>query len=359
MPGQTDATPRQRVLATLYGERTGDIPVTAYECFVPSCTFERQVRNRGLCIVYRFNSYRTFFRTVKTRTLQYTDEAGRFLVRTEFETPHGTLWTLAEPRGSTSWLREHLFKTPDDYRALLYLVRDTDAVPEYAAAASVLENLGEDYLVRDNLPLEPLQSLISSIYMDATQFSYEWIDNRDELLLLYEAFADLNRRIYPMVAEGPLQVVNYGGNVVPQIIGRELFESHYLPHYAEAAEILHRKGKRLGSHFDADNTPIMDLIGRSALDYVEAYDPGMSPGLGYAREMFGDRTIWINWPSAWHHHDKEHAASLTRTLVEDEGRSGRLIIGVTEDMPSDRWKELLSGIMDGVDEADRRSESNP
>ena len=109
------------------------------------------------------------------------------------------------------------------------------------------------------------------------------MDNRDEILKLYEALLVIARKIYPIVANSPIEICAYGGNVTPQIIGVENFEKYYVPNYNEAAEMLHKKGKLIGTHLDGDNTLIMSAVAKTKLDYIEAYDAGIGPSVKEAK----------------------------------------------------------------------------
>lgn len=341
-------TPYQRVITALRGEEPDRVPFTVYSQMIPQCTVERELRNRGLCIVYRIRSYSMHYPNVKIEAHHYTDEKERQVIRTVYQTPHGTLSTLVQPAGFTSWTHERMFKTEEDYKALLFLIKDTVVKPDYSTAIKTVTDLGEDFIVRDNMPLEPLQALISN-YMDTETFCMEWMDNRDEVLKLYEALVDVNRKTYPLVADGPLEFANYGGNVVPQIVGVENFRKYYVPHYNEAAEVLHKKGKLIGCHLDADNSLIMGDVAETDLDYIEAYDPGISPSLNIARKAWPEKTIWINWPSAWHLDTEDEVCCKTVGLIEDSSRKKGFIIGITENLPEDRWRKNFTAIMDGID----------
>jgi hypothetical protein len=341
-------TPAQRVWAALRGEPTDTVPFTVYELFLSQSSNERELRNRGACILRRVNSYYIEYDGVTHKQIHYWKN-GKEIIQTVFETPLGILSSLQETTETSVWTREHLFKSPDDYKKLLCVIKAMRPVPQYDMAARVIKECGEDFVIRDNMPLEPLQQLISSYYMDMTVFCYEWEDNRDEIMKLYDAFTELNRKIYPIVADGPMGLANYGGNVIPQIIGREVFKDLYMPHYEEAAEFLHKKGKLLGCHFDANNTPIMDLIAQTALDYIEAYDPGISPPLAEAVKMFNGKALWINWPSAWHLSSRQEAESRTKELLRDVNGYPRFLIGVTEDIVPEQVYTILFGIMDGIE----------
>ncbi len=346
-------TPRQRVMTALHGGVPDRTPFTIYANHLPRCAAERELRNRGLCLVERTSSYKTYRPNVRYREERYTDEHGRSIIRATHSTPHGELSRVWEPAGFTDWRHEWLFKSPDDYKALRFLISDTVVEPDHERVARLVTDLGEDFVVRDQLPLEPLQNLISSDYMSTEMFCVEWMENRDEVFKLYDAFVEVARRIYPVVADGPLEFCNYGGNVVPRVIGPDVFCDCYLPHYNEAADILHRRGKLIGSHLDADNSLIMDLIAQTKLDYVEAYDPGISPSVAEARTAWPDKTLWINYPCAWHLRSKQDVYDGTVQMIREASLGNGFIIGITEDVPEDRWRVNYKAIMDAIDDEAR------
>jgi hypothetical protein len=326
------------------------IPFTMYESKIPLCAAERAMRNRGLCIVHRRGVFRTVRPNVTTKQIAYHED-GKELVRTIHETPMGTLTSLSEPAGFTSWRHEYLFKSPDDYASLLFYIQDERYEPAYEAFARAQEGLGEDAICRAAFGLEPMQALISGGLIGMQEYCLQWMLNRDEVLKLYEALAANRRRIYEIVAKSPATHANYGGNVVPQIIGAIGFRDYYMDHYNEAAEVMHKHGKLIGTHLDADCGPIADLVAETALDYVEAFTP--SPGtdmtLAQARAAWPDKVLWINYPSSVHLADDETVAKTAFDLVEENGSAEGLLMGITEDIPEHRWRDSCRAIMDGLD----------
>lgn len=335
-------------MSVLRGEIPDKVPFTTYECFIQQCKAEREFRNRGLCVVQRIPTYHIIRPNVTEKTYGFKDEKGRNLIKTIYSSAAGDLSTLTEKGVNTVWTHEHLFKSPDDYKALEFYIKDSQIVPDYGRASKAIEMLGDDFVVRDQIPLEPLQAFISD-YMGAETFGYEWMDNRDDILRLYNSVIEMNRKVYAVVADGPLEFANYGGNVVPQIIGKEVFRKYFMPNYEEAAEALHKKGKLIGCHYDADNTTIMDDIGRTPLDYIEAYDPGISPPVDEAMSMWPDKVLWINWPSSWHLRSVERVYEDTLMLIKQAGNKGRFLIGITEDIPEDLWQANYKAIMDAIE----------
>lgn len=342
-------TPRARVERALRGGHGDRVPFTLYEAFLQPSSAERSLRNRGMCVVNRLPVLKTHRPNVKV-TQQVHWEGERKLTRTRYETPVGELTTLTEDGGFTAWRHELLLKRPEDYAAIRFLLRDEVYEPAYAEFARAQAEFGEDAIFRANFGLEPLQELISGGVMKMEQFCEEWMERRDEVLSLYEILVENRRKIYPLVAQSPAGHANYGGNVTPEIIGREVFEKYYLPHYAEAAEVMHRHGKLIGCHFDANNRLIAGAIARTPLDYIEAFTPAPDTDmtLAEARAAWPGKVLWINFPSSVHLKPDAEVAQKAFELLDEAGSVDGLLVGITENMPPERWQDSCRAIMDGL-----------
>ncbi len=344
--------PAKRVETCLRGGRGDRVPFTMYEHMIPQCVAEREMRNRGMCIVKRdVPAFKTHQPNVKI-TQQVHWEEGRKMVRTWYETPVGKVSTLAEEVGFTSWIHEKMFKSPDDYRTLLFLIQDEQYEPNYEAFAKAGLEFGEDAIFRAQIGLEPLQSLVSGQSMDMQDFCVEWMDHRDELLKLYHALVENHRKIYPLVAQSPALHANYGGNVTPEIIGLETFEKYYVPHYNEAAEVFHQHSKLIGCHFDANCRLLSKAIAGTKLDYIEAFTPAPDTDmtLAGARAAWPDKVLWLNFPSSLHLRPDDEVEATTMDLLNQAGVMDGLIMGVTENMPPHRWQDSCRAIMNGLDQ---------
>jgi len=338
----------ERILKCLNGEKTDLIPFTTYRVFLRHCDDPQSLVRRGMGIVHPVYSVKMWMEGVEVKRVEYTDGARR-MVKTVYSTPVGDVYTLKETDYHSEWTKEYMFKIPDDYKVLKYMYSHQRFSEDYDTINKLQAELdGDVYILRDNIPLEPLQQFISWDVMDCSTFALEWCDNRDELMELYRHNAAFHEQLFPVIAKSPVSFACYGGNVIPQIIGPDVFRDLYVPHYNMAADIFHDNGKLIGSHLDGDNTPVMDLIGSTRLDHIEAYDPSISPPLRVAKEKFKDKKLWINWPSGEHCRDASEIAGITRDLVEDYGAEGGLLMAVTEDLPKGRWDEILHAIMDGL-----------
>ncbi|NUP99798.1 MAG: hypothetical protein HUU35_08080 [Armatimonadetes bacterium] len=347
-------TPLERVEAALRWQPVDHVPFTVYERKLPTCATERQLRNDGLCIVDRRISYGGGHQGITTETYGYVED-GKGLTRRVYHTPAGDLTSVVQPMGYTTWTHEHLFKGPEDYEPLLYLIESTSYSAAYEAFRKVQQDWRQDAFVRDGAPNIPIQTLISG-YMGTMTFSYEWIDRRDDVLRLINALHRSFIDACKLIAEGPGVAVNLGGNHTPDILGRANFEQYVVEVWEEACSILQAGGKLVGSHLDDDNAHWADLVAASSLDYVEAVTPAPDCDMTMAecRAAWPDKVLWINFPSSLHLKDAEFIAETTRELIAASGDGRGVLIGVTEDVPPNRWEESYTTILATCREAGPR-----
>jgi len=342
-------TPRQRVETVLRQEVPDKTPLTMYQNMVPQCAVERQLRNDGLCIVRGCGVVTTTRPNVATETRRYA-ENGQDRVRTIHHTPVGDLTTVDQPAAFTSWKLERLFKSPDDYKTLLFMVKDQRHEPNYEAFVKAERAFGEDAILRAGIGLTPLHEIMIH-WMGHEAFAIEWAERRDEVLKLYDAMVEQQRRIYPLVAASPALHANYGGNEVPEVMGLQRFEQYVVPLYNEAAEVFHRHGKLVGAHLDGNNRLWAKAVAASGLDYVEAFTPAPDTDMSVADALgaWPGKVLWINFPSSLHLASIEKIEETTREIIRQAAPGNRLIIGITEDIPEDRWQANMLAIARVID----------
>ena len=335
-------TPRERVLAVLRGGRPDKVPFTIYECMIPQCAVERRLREEGLCIVNRrVPVCRSETPNCETETRRYVEDA-KERVRTVIKTPEGEVSAVSEPAGFTSWTLERLFKGPEDYKVLRFMVEDRRYEADYETYLKAEKWMGEDVILRAGVGSCGLHQIMIH-WMGVETFAVEWAERRDEILALVEAMRAKQREVYPILADSPITHANYGGNEVPEVMGPPRYKEFCLPLFEECAEFFHKKGKLLGSHLDGNNKAWADIVAASPLDYVEAFTPAPDTDmtLEEALKAWPDKILWINFPSSVHLASVEEIKRVTQEIVELGMETNRVIIGITEDIPEDRWQESL------------------
>ncbi|HOK56552.1 MAG TPA: hypothetical protein PKV21_01450 [bacterium] len=337
--------PKERVESVLRKSKPDKIPFTIYENKLPQCTVERILRNNGLCILRRTSVYKTAYPDLSFKTITYT-ENGITYTKTLIETPFGELETTQRKTSQTGdftiWKITHLFKTPDDYKKINFMVKNAKYIPDYEKFIELERESGGDVFLRGNIALTPLHQIMID-FMGIEKFSEEWAERRDEIENLYKNMVEKLRELYPILAESPCFAFNFGGNETGNVMGRGRFERYVLPLYYEAAEILHKKGKVFGPHLDGNNKVWADLIAKSPLDYIEAFSPYPDTDMKFEEgyNLWKDKILWINFPSSLHLASEEKIKEFLYEIIEISKNDFRLIIGITEDIPRERWQKNL------------------
>ena len=337
-------TPRERVEAVLRGEVSDRIPFTIYPNHLPpTASAEAQLLDAGVCIVRGMSVFRTVSPNVRVETVNYTEDGVEHR-RKVHHTPVGDVFTIDVPAGYTSWHVKKLFGGPEDYKPLLFMIKDQQFEPDYERFLRGQQESGEQYVWRAGIAPNPLHQIMIH-WMGVATFAVEWAERRDEIEELYEAMVENHRKLYPIVAQSPALHANYGGNETGFVMGRERFAKYVGPLHEEAAEEFHKHGKFIGTHLDGDNKVWADLVAGSSLDYIEAFSPAPTSDLtieeGFA--AWPDKLLWINFPSVVHLHSADEIAATTRRIIQASQPDHRLIIGTTEYIPMEhREKSLLT-----------------
>jgi len=344
-------TPRERVLAVLHGERPDKVPFTMSEVFVPRCTVERQLRTEGMCLVTQSaKSYRLETPNCVTEEHHYMDK-GKPHVRTVIKTPVGEVSCVNEVAAFTLWLKESLFKTPEDYAPLKFLAKDEVVVPTYDEVLKARAWMGDDFIIRADVGRNPLHHIMVRI-MEPTTFAIEWTERRDEI----DEWIDLltvklleRTRVF---ADSPITHTCQGGNETPDVMGPPRFREYVMPCYEKCAAICHAKGNPYGTHLDGNNRAWAEDIAASPLDFIEAFSPSPDTDMTMAEglEAWPDKVLWINFPSSVHLQGVEKVKEMAREIVALGRETNRVIIGVTEDFPLDTWQENFLAISEVINE---------
>jgi len=211
------------------------------------------------------------------REVKHEGEQTHVAYHTPKGTVRGTILYTEEMRRSgvsITWVSEHLIKDPKDYGPVGYIFENMKVVPAYEAYRKWSAPFGDDglpsaYALVGGSPMHH----ILKILMDTTQFYYQHYDHKRQIETLADQIGVYYRKVFKMVANGPAEMVQVGGNYDDMITYPPFFEEHILPWLNEASEILHGKGKLLLSHTDGENEGLMDFIFESGIDVADSVCP--------------------------------------------------------------------------------------
>ena len=346
---------RQRVEAALAGQSPDQVPFTIYWQMVPKGAAGRRLREKGLGFWWRENVIDWEYPNCDIRTVRYS-QGRQTYERTIWSTPVGEVSQLERLGGlhGASWQMEWPIKKREDYRVTEFVATDARPVACFEQFEKLDHNLGGDGFPVANYMYTPLQSMIVRLVGFETA-AYHMLDYPDEFWSLHDA---LKRRYLAggeLLAEGPQRITILGGNCHPRILGRERFEKYVVPCYDAVADMLHERGKLAAAHMDADNAAWKDIIGQSRLDMVEAFTPPPDCDLSVAdaRAAWPEKIIGINFPSSLHLAPPERIREEVRKILVESGDGRGIIMGITEDVPEDRWEISLNAMADALNDLGR------
>jgi hypothetical protein len=341
----------ERIDAVFSGDMADTVPFALKGWRIPQCEAERELRNAGLCVIDSRSVYSSSSPNTETDVLHFTRQGVSYQKRT-VRTPVGVLTSLTREVATdqterTTWRVEMPFKTPQDYDAVEFMIRDRIHVPAYDTFLKAQRQMGGDAFFKTSTPGAPIHTIMYEI-MGLETFSIEWAERRDRVLALNDAIAENQREIFAIVAKSPAHVVQCGGNYAAEVLGRERLIELVLPHWEEVCDVLHVGGKMVGSHLDANNRLWAKEIGNSKLDWIEAFTPAPDTDMSMAdaRKMWPGKVLFINFPSSLHLESVPTIESATKQILLESAPGDRLIIGITENVPENRWRESFRAILE-------------
>ena len=232
----------EKLEAIFAGEMVDQVPFALKGWRVPKCEMEQRLLDEGMCILDARSVYGSKSPNVETETQKFSEEGVNY-TRTIIRTPKGELSNLSQSSGgarteSTSWRLEFLFKRPEDYDAVEFMIRDRRYFPSYDGFLKAQEEVGDMAYFKTGAPGCPLHDIMYGI-MGLETFSSEWAERRDQILKLHDAIVENQREVFSIVAKSPAKLVQCGGNYSPEVLGKQRFVDFVLPHWEEAGGVLH------------------------------------------------------------------------------------------------------------------------
>ena len=330
MKRDEEMTNRERVWSILRGREYDRIPFMPFEELIPDSEFVNRMKARGMGFIRHCSSVKTVLRNVG---VTHTQEGGCNVVT--YRTPCGDVSEEYSPTkkkitGNLLGVQTgFMIKGPEDYRAALYLIENTDFESDPAGYEQELQGMGDNGIPHTWTGEPPYME--AQYYLGLEAWSYHQIDFPDEFHALLNALGKRQERLLRLTLNGPETLVNLGnlaGNFSPA-----KFEEYMLPYFRRYAPLFREKGKITTIHADANNLSLFaQLVAACGVDVVEAFTPPPFGDLTLAgaRKAWGDQTtIWINFPESVFYGGYEKTRQFTADLLSGDS-CGNKFIGLTE-----------------------------
>jgi len=351
-----------QINAVLHGEKSDRVPYVPYHNLVPRGEFERELRDRGMGLCVRCNAISEEIDAVSVE--QRTDGG---LECTIYKTPAGELRTgdrvdLGRIADGGQLRTEWPIQRVEDFEAAIYLIENTRFRTNYDRYRNAVRDMGGDGIVRFEGPLPPYDAPRYDLgygYFSLEGWTMAKLDYPEQMDNILDALARRADRVMPLVIDSPAEFISLGE--VDGLYSAREYEQHVLPFYEKWRPALESAGKIWAVHAHNLNLSVYhEVVRRTGAPVIEAFTP-LPVGdfsLAEAREAWGsDTVIWVNFPETVFWSGREATYDYTVYLIEQDGKSGRLIIGATEmgsygitDDRSERaFKEGMRAIMNAID----------
>ncbi len=277
-------------------------------------------------------------------------------MQTEFiiETPLGTVNTIYNKNTSNAgqmpakwWIEDE-----KDLEIWSYLEEAAEYSFNMDTYNRLLQEMGHLGIPTMFLPRPNLQHMfIEACGVENTY--YLQADSPDELDAYFEARSKGHEKMIKAVAESPLECINYGDNLHCKILPPYLFEKYIIPEYQKRGEVLHKAGKFIHSHWDGDVEGFLPFAKTCYLDGIEAITPKPQGDVTVEqiKEALGDEIYLIDGLAAVLFSDLypiEQLKEQTNQLLNLF--EGQLVLGISDEFPSDGNLERIKVVRDMVEE---------
>jgi len=277
--------------------------------------------------------------------------------RTVLHTPEGDLVEerFEEPAYRSAHIQRHFIQTPQDYRALRAYLRCARVVEDIEPYLRDLRELGDDGLSFVSIGRTPFQQLWIE-WAGIENLCRHLADAPAQVEETLEAMRALQRRVCRVVRGAlervPAPYVNFGDNITAPVIGERFFRRYCLTEYDYMAGLLEGTGVPVCVHMDGDLKPLWSAIGESRIGCLDSLSPppDNDTSAGEAAAMWPDMRLFVNFPSSVHLGGADAVYRRARHILEEAGRTGRLWIQISENVPPGRWRETFPAIARAIED---------
>lgn len=229
---------------------------------------------------------------------------------------------------------EYPVKTLSDIRIMEYILEDTELEFDLNAFEVAEREFGERGVVQSFYSRSPLQTLIIS-YMGFENTIYALNDYPDKVRDFLRAIEKHEDKIYEVVLNSPLKILNFGENIDANVNSPSLFEEYLIPYYKKRINQVHQKGKFCHIHMDGSLKPLLPLINKAGFDGIEAATP-LPQGdvtLEELKDALGKTILIDGIPAILFLPQYSYENLEEFTIKALEMFSPNLILGVSDEVP--------------------------
>ena len=319
----------------------------------------RDVSLRGLGI----DNHQDYPYRVELRGLPLESSDDGEDLRTLVKTPAGNVFThlsrtaqMQRDGISLPFVRSYAIESLDDLEALAQVFEHLEVIPIPESFAAFKERVGDRGIAvaRGPVGASPMHLILHEL-MPMDQFFYAYADARDALRELCKRMEPYFESALDALAASDAEVIFWGANYDQDLTWPPFFREEIVPWLRKASARLHAAGKFLLTHTDGENRALLPLYPACGFDVAESVCPHPMTlcTLAELREGMGPEvTIWGGIPSVTLLNSTMDDGTFERYLDDLFGALGRgdhLILGVADNVPPDANLARIEQIKERVE----------
>lgn len=255
--------------------------------------------------------------------------------------------------GTVPFMQEHPIKDAEDYPVLEYIVEHAEFVPKFDQVYAEQERMGDIGFVVPFLTRVPFQRILLDFVGEVPLF-YMLHDDPQLVEKMVALFDQLLVDDIHHLAEFQHPYIEFPDNIDGVMTNPVLFKKYCLPYFQRYTELLHGQGKKVGSHTDGNQKPLLSLLAETGLDVCEAFTPDPVTECTFEEAWHAWRDgpiIWGGIPSPILEErtsESEFRDYVARVL--DTVGDGSIILGVGDMVMGNNLIERVRYIADRVEE---------
>jgi hypothetical protein len=346
-------TMRERMLAVVQGREHDRVPFVQYDGMVPAAEAWAAVGRENIGLLRwvgatRLDSPHCRF---DREDIRDGDLKG---CRTTLQTPEGRLvqvkfFTPAFGESAAAAPRKQFITDLEDHRIFQAYLRDLRVYPDPEPLQRAYGELGDDGSVHLAVGRTSWQALWTE-WMLEDDLCYHVADAPGTVEETMTLMGWVLREQMRIAAATDAPYVVFPDNITAPMIGPERFRKYCVPYYKEMAALL--DGRPVYVHMDGDLKPLWPAIGESAVRGLDSMSPppDNDTRVADALRLWPQMRVAINFPSSVHLRSPQGIYEVARQVLEEGGRSGRLQIQISENMPPEAWRKSYPAIVRAIED---------
>jgi hypothetical protein len=187
-------------------------------------------------------------------------------------TPVGKLVTVCAHTSIAHHTRKYPVDTPDDMRVMEWIIAHRRAWFDMEAYNKGCEAIGEGAAPCIFIPRINIMRIMIE-YMGFENGTTALYLHPKEMEHFIATINETDNAMLRMVADSPIEIINYGDNVHQALCAPPIFTRYVMPEYVRRNEIMHKAGKKTYPHWDGDCGQLLPYARDCGFDGIEAITP--------------------------------------------------------------------------------------